>query len=243
MVDRINQLPEKVRKLYGSKPLAKELTIQGERINHKRIARIRREHGIKSEVRKRKHPKQYYQTNYENRRNVPDNTLNRNFKSEIPKKKLVSDMTCFDVREGRIYMNAILDLFNDELVAHQFSWHADEKLAIDTLKKVGLSDIKECLFHTDQGTPYIGMHFRQLLAEHGITQSMSRSGNCWDNACMEHFFGTLKCETIYIADRKSLPSAAELVAVINEHIEFYNNVRIKKKLGWLSPVNYRKSVA
>jgi putative transposase len=240
----IKMLPQRIQNTYGSKPMSKEFLSHGVRYNHKRLARIRKEHGIASKIRRRRFPKEYYKTLRENKANVPRNILERNFKASRPMEKLVADITYFKVIGGWLYLNGILDLYNGELISHSFSRNIDEILAIDSVNKLRDNQLLSgALLHTDQGSTYIGKKYRKLLEDYGVTQSMSRRGNCWDNACMEQFFGTLKCETIYLEKKQALLPAAELIKKLDEYIYFYNNTRIKKKLNWLSPVKFRELAA
>lgn len=240
----IERLSVKIQDTFGSKRMSQELRSHGVIHNHKKIARIRKENGISAKIRIRKHPKGYYKTLKDNKENVPKNILKRDFKATEPMKKLVADITYFKVIGGWLYLNGILDLYNGELVSYTFSRNIDEVLALDTVNKLK-NDHSLCrsLIHTDQGSTYIGTKYRNLLIEYGVVQSMSRRGNCWDNACMEQFFGTLKCETIYLEKKQALLPAAELIKILDSYIYFYNNVRIKKKLGWVSPVKFRELAA
>lgn len=240
----IQRLPQLIQKTYGSKRMAKELISYGITYNHKKLARIRKEHSISSKIRRHKYPKDYYKTLKADRAHVPMNVLDRNFESPQPMEKLVADITYFKAREGFLYLNAILDLYNGEIVSYSFSRNIDEALAIDSVRKLSLNhSLNGTLIHTDQGSTYIGAMYQKLLEDSGMTQSMSRRGNCWDNACMEQFFGTLKCETIYLDDVQALQSTAELITMVDDYIYFYNNDRIKKKLGWRSPVQFREFTA
>jgi len=236
----IKRLPKKIQN-SGSEFMSKIFLSFGITHNHKKLTRIRKENGISSKIRKRKYPKDYYETLKENKNNIPRNILNRNFKASKPMEKIVGDITYLRVQEGWLYLNSILDLFNDEIISHSFSMSNNEKLLISSIRKIHIKhSLKGVLFHTDQGSTYFGNKYRKLLDDYEVIQSMSRKGNCWDNACMEHFFGTLKCETIYLEDDNKLFPASMMIKMINDYIYYYNNVRIKKKLGWLSPVKFRE---
>jgi len=237
----IQKLPELIQKTYGSKRMAKEFLSQGITYNHKRLARIRKIANICSMIRRRKFPKDYYKTIKENKVNIPQNILARNFSASKPMEKLVADITYFKSKEGWLYLNGILDLYNGEIVSYSLSKNINEALALDSVKHLcSTHSLRDTLLHTDQGSTYIGKNYRKQLQDLEIKQSMSRRGNCWDNACMEQFFGTLKSETIYLKTKDVLLSAKELVKMITEYIMFYNNKRIKKSLGWLSPVHFRE---
>jgi len=239
----IKLLPKETQN-SGSKVMSKFFKSLGIIHNHKKLSRIRKANGISSKIRRHKYPKDYYKTLNENRENIPQNILNRNFNASKPMEKIVADMTYIRVMEGWLYLNSIFDLHNDEIVSRSFSMNINEELAIDSLNKLSTKYcLKGTLFHTDQGSPYLGKKYRKLLKDLGIVQSMSRRGNCWDNACMENFFGTLKCETIYLEKDNKLLPAAKMIKKINDYIDYYNNVRIKKKLGWISPVKFRGSAS
>ena len=138
-------------------------------------------------------------------------------------------------------MSTIFDLFNNEIVAYQISDRNDMQLVLDTVKKAKSSrEVKETLLHSDQGFQYTSRTFTNQLEEFNMRPSMSRKGNCWDNACMESFFGHLKAECIYL---NSFHTESELKQAIDQYIYFYNNERFQKKLGNVSPVEYRTNVA
>jgi putative transposase len=240
----IKNLPQIIQDTSGAKCIAKVLQSYGKKYNHKRIARIRKENGICSKIRRHKYPKNYYKGIKENKANLPKNILNREFTASRPLEKLVTDITYFKVRSGWIYLSCILDLYNGEIVKYSFSKNLDSNLAMDTMERLSVNhSLKGSLIHSDQGAVYGSKEYRKILEDCGAVQSMSRVGNCWDNACIEQFFRTLKCETIHLRRKSSLLTSKELIKLLDDQIYFYNNIRLKKKLGWLSPVKFRESAA
>ena len=167
-------------------------------VNHKRINRICRENGLLARNRRRKFPKWYYKQQKENKKNLPNNILDRNFTCEEPLKKLCTDVSFFRTTSGWLYLSPVLDLSNNKIICHVISRYNNEDLARDTLDMLfANNELRGSILHSDQGALYTSKKYRNRLREQGIIQSMSRVGNCWDNACMEHFFGTLKVESGY----------------------------------------------
>ena len=235
----LKKLPERILLRRGSKAKSKELKLRfGVTVNHKRIERICRENALLAKNRRRKFPKNYYKQQKENKKKLPKNILNREFSSEKPMQKLCTDVSCFKTTDGWLYLSPVLDLHRNKIICHAISNHNDDALADKTLDNLfELGNLKGCILHSDQGVLYTAKNYRKRLKKNGLIQSMSRKGNCWDNACMEHFFGTLKVESGYDDLLKSgkLLSSDETKKLIDEFIEYYNNERIQQKLGWKTP--------
>ena len=226
---------------YGSKRMAKWLVSEGfaEKLNHKRVERVMGLFNLHAKIRRRRYPKNYYLALKENPVEKPNNILARNFSSDQPMQKLVTDITYLPTNEGWVYMAAVLDLWNREIVSYKIGHHMSLDLVknvVSQLKNKGLN--KETLIHSDMGWTYTHRTYVEHLKCLGVKQSMSRKGNCWDNACMENFFGLMKSETI--KQVKRLLSVDEMKRLIDDYIHWYNNQRIQKKLGYLSPVGFRK---
>lgn len=235
----LNQLPGKILYRRGSKTKSKELKNRFDvTVNHKRIERICRENGLLAQNRCRKFPKNYYKQQKENKKNLPKNILNRNFESKEPLKKFCTDVSCFKTKTGWLYLSPILDLYARKIQCYAISPHNDETLSEETLDKFfTLGKLKGSILHSDQGVLYTAKKWRKRLKKNGIIQSMSRKGNCWDNACMEHFFGTLKVESGYDDLLKTgLLSYEETKKLIDDFIYYYNNERIQQNLGWKTPI-------
>ena len=238
--EAIRCVQERNRWAYGSKRMAKWLVSEGfaEKLNHKRVERVMGKFDLHARIRRRRYPKNYYLNLKENPAELPGNVLARDFTADKPMKKLVTDITYLPTNEGWIYMAAVLDLWNREIVSYRISRH----IGLELVKGV-VSQLESCrgaLIHSDMGWTYTHPSYIEHLKGLGLRQSMSRKGNCWDNACMENFFGLMKSETI--RQSKELLSVDEMSKLIDDYIHWYNNQRIQKKLGYLSPVDFRKLV-
>ncbi|MGL4998147.1 MAG: IS3 family transposase [Cetobacterium sp.] len=206
-------------------------------VNHKRIYRIMKENGIKSVIRK-KHKTRCYQP-----ARIAENILNRNFNEAKPLKNLTMDTTYIEVLGTRkfIYLNAVKDVSNKEIVAYEISLRNDAELVDNTIDKLFKLPLdRECLIHTDQGATYTRLKYIKRLEENGVTVSMSRRGNCWDNAPIESFFSHFKSESLYLEKVSDIETT---IKIVEDYIKFYNNVRIQKKLNGLSPIEYRAKTA
>ncbi|MFC7441827.1 IS3 family transposase [Laceyella putida] len=208
----------------------------GININHKRVYRLMKEMGIQAHIRRKKR--------YFGRKNpvvIGSNLLNRNFQTSNPNKKWATDITYLQFNHQRLYLSVICDLFNNEVVAYKVSARNDLKLVMDTVKTaIKRRDINGVLLHSDQGYQYTSRRYHDLLKKYNITASMSRKGNCLDNACIESFFSHLKSELMYL---RSFKTADEVKQAIDRYIHFYNNNRFQAKLNNLSPVQYRTKVS
>ncbi len=198
-----------------------------EKLNHKRVERVMGKFKMHDRIRKKRYPKNYYLELKENPVERPENILARNFSSERPMQKLVTDITYLPTNEGWVYMAAVMDLWNREIVSYEISRHMSLDLVknvVNQLKSKGLS--RETLIHSDMGWTYTHPSYIKHLKDLGFKQSMSRKGNCWDNACMENFFGLMKPETI--RQSKELLSVDGMTKLIDDYIHWYNNQRIQK---------------
>ena len=171
---------------------------------------------------------------------IAPNHLERHFTATRPNQKWVTDVTEFKAKDGnKVYLSPILDLFNNEIVSYTLSyspnWAQVEKMLKLAVKR--LDKTRGSILHSDQGWQYQMAAYRQILAEHGIIQSMSRKGNCLDNAAMESFFGRLKTECFY---RREFNTREEIVNAVRDYLDYYNHRRIQLKLKGLSPIQYRR---
>ena len=236
--EAIRCVQEQNRWAYGSKRMAKWLVSEGfaEKLNHKRVERVMGEFDLHARIRRRHYPKNYYLALRENPVELPGNVLARDFSADRPMQKLVTDITYLPTDEGWIYMAAVMDLWNREIVSYRIGRHISLELVKDVVSQLG--PCRGALIHSDMGWTYTHPSYIRHLKELGFRQSMSRKGNCWDNACMENFFGLMKSETI--RQTKQLLTVDGMVRLIDDYIHWYNNRRIQKKLGYLSPVDFRK---
>jgi transposase InsO family protein len=231
--DRIRSIYDHHRGRYGYRRIAAQMRQEGKPVNHKKIQRLMQAMGLKSLVR----PKKYSSYRGEMHADVP-NLLQRQFEAEQPNQRWVTDVSEFNVKGEKLYLSPVLDLYNGEIVAYQTSRQPAFTMVSTMLKKAisKLTGSDRPLLHSDQGWQYQMPAYRHQLDAQQITQSMSRKGNCLDNAAMESFFGTLKSEFFYL---NRFESIEQLQQGIHRYIRYYNHDRIKLKLKGLSPVQYR----
>lgn len=204
------------------------------KVNHKRVYRLMKELGISARIRRKRG---VYKKGKENI--VVSNILNRDFTASDLNQKWVTDITYLIFNQKRLYLSAIKDLYNNEIVAYKISSSNDLNLVINTIKEAKKKqDVRGVTLHSDQGYQYTSRQYHKLLKKSKITPSMSRKGNCIDNASMENFFGHLKSEVMYLC---SFKTENEVIEAVNQYIHFYNNERYQKKLNNLSPVEYRNA--
>lgn len=206
-------------------------------VNEKRISRIMRRYGLQCKIRRKR-----YKNRPQPHGKIP-NILNRNFKANKPGIKFSIDITYVEVKKGNqkwVYVCAIKDLFNGEIVSYSIGTSQEMGLvhrALDELKKKGFA--KGAILHSDQGFQFTNPAYIMRLKRMGITQSMSRRGNCWDNACIENFFGHMKSEMYQF---RQPTTVTEVFEAVEFFINYYNNKRIQTKLK-MTPVQYRLQVA
>lgn len=222
---------------YGYRRITATLRNKGLTINHKKVERLMKKMGIKSLVRVKK-----YQSYKGQQGNIARNLLKRDFKARRPYQKWVTDVTEFAVAGKKLYFSPVLDLYNSEIVSYSISDRPDFNQTMDMLKKAlkKLPAGARPILHSDQGWQYQMKAYQYQLRKSRIRQSMSRKGNCLDNAVMENFFGILKSELFYIEKFNSYEC---LQQAIIDYVHYYNNHRIKLKLNGLTPVQYRNQAA
>ena len=202
-------------------------------LNHKTVQRLMAQLNLKSTVRIKK----YRSYRGESGRAAP-NILERDFSASQPDEKWVTDVTEFKVKEQKVYLSPVVDLFTQEVVAYRVAKNACLPLVIDMLTEAisKLRPNSKPIIHSDQGWQYRHRQYQQKIEESGLIQSMSRRGNCLDNAVAENFFALLKTEMYH---NQNFEDADALIEQIKEYIEYYNTKRIKVKLKGLTPIEYR----
>lgn len=236
----------KEHKDFGYRRIWGELLQQGIRVNRKRVQRIVQKLGIQVESFARKSRK--YNSYKGTIGKIAPNRLNRRFDTTIPHQKITTDTTEFkyyeqDASGNRVikkaYLNPFLDLYNREIISYSFT-RTPSAEGILAAQERAIQVTSDCrwrrTFHSDQGWAYQMKRYTKRLKEERIFQSMSRKGNCHDNSVMENFFGLLKQEIYY---GHVYHSFEELKEAVEKYIRYYNTKRIKEKLGWMSPVEYR----
>ncbi|WP_241613915.1 IS3 family transposase [Rosenbergiella epipactidis] len=230
---RIESIYHEHKGRYGYRRIHLTLKHEGITLNHKTVQRLMGKLNLKSTVRPKK-----YRSYRGNIGNSAPNYLKRDFTADKPNEKWVTDVTEFNVEGKKVYLSPIIDLYNQEVVAYEIAKAPRLRLVTGMIER-GLNRLTETekpLLHSDQGWQYRNHYYQKQLADNGIKQSMSRKGNCLDNAVAENFFGLLKSEMYHGNDFKN---ADELIEKISEYIEYYNTKRIKAKLKGLTPVEYR----
>lgn len=169
---------------------------------------------------------------------VAPNIIQRNFHADKPNQKWTTDITEFSLHGTKLYLSPILDMYNGEIISYSIGNHPSFALVMDMLDQAfdKIPDGIGLIMHSDQGWHYQHTQYQKRLKDKGIVQSMSRKGNCLDNAIMENFFGLLKSELLYLREFSSME---EFKIELEKYIYYYNNKRIKSKLKGLSPVQYR----
>lgn len=209
--------------------------------NRKRIQRIMRKYNIVCPIRKANPYRRMAKATKEHR--VVPNLLNRNFKQEVAGKVLLTDITYLPYGNNQMaYLSTIKDASTNEILAHNLSNNITLDIAIDTIHKLMNNTKfklhKDAFIHSDQGAHYTSPRFQKLLKSKNLGQSMSRRGNCWDNAPQESFFGHMKDEINY----RSCTTFEELKGIIDNYINYYNNYRYQWNLKRLTPVKYRNQL-
>jgi putative transposase len=238
--DKYEQLKAQINKIYhvhkgrfGYRRIVLQLKRNGIVVNHKTVFRLMGEMRLRSLIRIKK-----YRSYRGELGKIAPNILNRDFKADKPIQKWATDVTEFKVKGQKLYLSPIIDLFNQEIISYELTDRPVFRGIMDMLKKA-MPLKKECsqlVLHSDQGWQYQMRKYQQMLKANGIIQSMSRKGNCLDNAIMENFFGTLKSELFYL---KEYESTAQLKIDIKDYICYYNKERLKLNLNGMSPMEYR----
>ncbi|WP_391202224.1 IS3 family transposase [Psychrobacillus sp. L4] len=170
---------------------------------------------------------------------IAPNLLNRNFTASKPNEKWVTDITYIQYGSVTLYLSTIMDLYNNEIVAYKLYNHQQTPLVIDTLKEalIARGNPQEVIVHSDQGSVYTSYAYQDCLKENHLVSSMSRRGNCWDNAVIESYHSSLKTEEFYLTKFNSLSNIC-VIQRIDEYLHHYNEERIQEKLGYLTPKEF-----
>ena len=204
-------------------------------VNHKKVYRIMRENRLSSIVRKKHRIAKETKI-------LKENLLERDFKTELPGKKYVTDITYIPTRRTMAYLCVVIDLYNREPVVWNISDKQDKHLSLETIKQLSATvNLKGSIVHSDQGVHFTNTAYVELLEALEAEQSMSRKGNCWDNAPAESFFGHFKCETIRLRN-KTLEDLNEARQITEEYMDYYINERPQRALGGLPPGAYGKVI-
>ena len=240
LTDKYQSVKELIKQIYhhhkgrfGYRRITLKINQKGILINHKTVLKLMKILGLKSVIRIKK-----YKSYKGELGKIAPNVLNRKFKAISPNQKWATDITEFNVLGKKLYLSPIIDLFNGEIISYELSERANFDQIIAMLKKSfkRITNQTNLILHSDQGWQYQMKQYQTILKDKGIIQSMSRKGNCLDNAIIENFFGILKSELFYLKQYKSI---TQLKQEIKEYIIYYNNDRIKQNLKGMSPIQYR----
>lgn len=233
----VKALDKLSRGSYGSRQMSKNLQVKGYRIGRYRARTLMRKAGVECKQRRR------YKVTTQSHHKLPlaENILNRAFSVTTPNSVWVADITYLWTREGWLYLAAVLDLFSRRVVGWKIASHMREEL-VDQALQMAVGRRKPALglmHHSDRGSQYAAEDYQKILKKFGIIVSMSRRGNCWDNAVMERFFGSLKSER---TDRMVYSTREEAKADVINYIEmFYNSQRLHSTLGYVTPLQFEKN--
>jgi transposase InsO family protein len=232
----IRAVHAEVQARYGSPRIHAELRARGQGCCVNTVARLMRENGIAAQ------PGRKFRCTTDSDHSLPlaDNLLGRQFDPESPNAAWVADITYIPTREGWLYLAVVEDLYSRRVVGWSLADRLHSRLVVDALALAVERRLPGAglLAHSDRGSQYASEHYQRLLARHGITCSMSRRADCWDNAPMESFFASLKKELVH---RAAFATRAEARAAVVEYIEvFYNNQRRHSSLGYVAPAEYER---
>jgi putative transposase len=232
----IKAADKRTRNTCGPERLQRDLAEHGIRAGVCRIKRIRKKLGIKCKQKRK------FKVTTDSKHTLPvaENLLDQRFESTAPNRVYVSDITYIPTDEGWLYLAGHKDIFTGEIVGYAMGARMSKSLVIQSLFRAVAAKrpAKGLIHHSDRGSQYCSREYRKILDQFGMKASMSRKGNCYDNAPMESFWGTLKQELIY---HRHYRSRQEAIQDITEYIEiFYNRLRRQVRLGYLSPAAYEQ---
>ena len=238
LLNEIRRIHEESHGVYGSRKICRKLNETCARpVNHKRVERIMRENDIRSKTRRK------YKATTNSRHSLPvaENLLNRDFTVTAPGQKMVSDITYIPTDEGWLYLAGVMDLCGEKIVGISMDSRMTKELCmnalLDAINHTG--DTKGCILHSDRGSQYCSLDYQALAKKHGFISSMSRKGNCWDNAPMESFWGKLKQEWL---NECHFRTREEAKAAVFEYVWiFYNRIRIHEANGYQTPEAYYRA--
>ena len=237
LVAHIRAVYAEMRGAYGWPRIWRELGRRGLRVGKQRVQRLMQKHGIRARGKRRF---RVATTDSQHTLPVAPNHLDRNFSPSRPDTAWSGDITYIATDEGWLFLAVVIDLFSRRVVGWSLQPHMHRSLVIDALEMAWLQRRPakgELMFHSDRGSQYASEDFTRLLDEHGITASMSRKGNCWDNACSETLFGSLKVERLHGQHFATIREAKDAVL---DWLRWYNRNRMHSTLNYASPAEYEQ---
>ena len=237
LVAEIKAIHREVKARYGSPRIHAELVARGRPCSVNTVARLMSRAGVAAKTKR----KFRCTTDSNHDQPIAENVVDRQFGPATANRTWTADITYIPTREGWLYLAAVEDLHSRRIVGWSMSERVDSRLVVDALEMAVSRRLpgEGLVAHSDRGSQYASEHYRRILAGHGITCSMSRRANCWDNAPMESFFASLKKELVHDED---YPTRVEARASLFEYIEvFYNRIRRHSSLGYRSPAEYERA--
>ncbi len=236
LMQEIRAVHARSRRTYGSPRVHAHLKLCGFQVGKNRVARLMRLENLYGR-RKKKQPRT---TNSQHDYPVAPNRLNRDFQASRPNEKWLADITFIPTAEGWLYLAAVLDLFSRKIVGWAFADSLESSL-VEHAFRMAVQDrttLSGLLHHSDRGGQYAGHIYQQMLVGHRMQPSMSRAGDCYDNAPMESFFSTLKCEHVHFQNYQTRQEA--ITDIFSYIVGFYNRQRLHSSLGYLSPEEFER---
>lgn len=231
--DRIKAIYDENKGRYGYRRICMALRNEGNAINHKTVQKLMSQMGLKAKRKKR-----HYHSYKGQIGKISPNVIDRDFSAERPNQKWTTDVSQVCIKDEKLYISPILDMYNGEIITYTLSRSPNLKMVTDMLCKAfrKFKNLDGLTIHSDQGWHYQNTLYQKMLKDKCIVQSMSRKGNCLDNSMMENFFGLMKNELLYVNDFDSIESFEK---ELKKYIIWYNTKRIKLRLNGMSPAQYR----
>lgn len=237
LIERIRAICSKHKRRYGYRRVTEVLRAEHQlTINHKRVSRIMAENHLQARIRRKKFV--HFKSDVIVKK---EDLIKRHFKADAPNLKWYTDVSTITIGETHLYLSAIIDGFNNEVISTVVSSSPNLELAFETVNQA-IQDRKfdNLILHSDQGSLYTSPKFQEFLKEKNIIQSMSRVGICYDNVLIESFFSHLKTEAFYSQDFTA--TNEQIIEIVEEYIYYYNNERLQLKLNKLPPIKYREQL-
>jgi transposase InsO family protein len=235
LLAHVRSIHTEVRQEYGWPRMAKELVCRGICVGKERVRKLMKQHGIKARGKKK------FVVTTDSKHNLPiaENLLNRDFTPTAPNQVWTSDITYIDTGEGWLYLAAVIDLFSRQVVGWSMQSHMQTSLVGDALRMAWFrrKPTAGLVFHSDRGSQYCSHDFQQQLKDYGMKSSMSRKGNCWDNAPTESLWGRLKVGRLY---GNQYATRREVKDEVIDWLNFYNYKRLHSTLGYVSPMTFEQ---
>jgi transposase InsO family protein len=236
LLAHIRAIHAEVKGEYGWPRVWKELLARGIRVGKDRVQRLMKLHGIKARGKRK------FVVTTDSRHHLPvaENLLNRDFMPAVPDQVWSSDITYIATNEGWLYLAAVIDLFSRQVVGWSMQPHMHASLVTDALRMAWFRRHPQpgLVFHSDRGSQYCSQSFQSALASYGMRSSMSRKGNCWDNAPIESLWGSLKVGRLY---GKRFATRRDAMDEVIDWLAFYNHRRLHSTLGYISPMKFEEN--